>query len=217
MGDARRTEELEVLRRQLAELDVERARIETRISELNQIPVADGDLPSGQALAITAPKPSVTNASPAVDKVALFRRLFGGRTDVFPTRWDNPKTGRSGYAPACSNEWVRDVCGKPQVKCGDCPNKAFIPMTGEVIECHLRGEDRLRPNGRGKATGPAYLRRWLPSWSGSRLSKIRSSTVLRPCAFQRLGNPASSLVPSFIRTTLVCRVAVSMKLLISSS
>ncbi len=65
-------------------------------------------------------------------------------------RWDNPKTGRSGYAPACANEWVRGVCGKPQVKCGDCPNKAFIPVTAEVIECHLRGEDRVRPNGRGK-------------------------------------------------------------------
>ncbi len=45
----------------------------------------------------------------------------------------------------CANEWVRGVCGKPQVKCGDCPNKAFIPVTGEVIECHLRGEDRVRP------------------------------------------------------------------------
>ncbi len=45
---------------------------------------------------------------------------------------------------------MRGVCGKPQVKCGDCPNKAFIPVTAEVIECHLRGEDRVRPNGRGK-------------------------------------------------------------------
>lgn len=68
---------------------------------------------------------------------------------MFPARWENPKTGRSGYAPACANEWVRGVCGKPQIKCGDCPNKAFIPVTGEVVECHLRGEDRLRPNGRG--------------------------------------------------------------------
>jgi hypothetical protein len=51
---------------------------------------------------------------------------------------------------ACANEWVRGVCGKPQVKCGDCPNQKFIPVTPEVIECHLRGEDRVRPNGRGK-------------------------------------------------------------------
>ena len=44
---------------------------------------------------------------------------------------------------------MRGVCGKPQVKCGDCPSQAFIPFTNEVIECHLRGEDRVRSNGRG--------------------------------------------------------------------
>ena len=98
-----------------------------------------------------AAAPSVTNNSPACAKVALFRRLFAGRTDVFPVRWDNSKSGRSGYAPACANEWVRGVCGKPRVKCGDCPNQAFIPVTPDVIECHLRGEDRVRPNGRSGA------------------------------------------------------------------
>lgn len=91
----------------------------------------------------------MTNSSPAADKIALFCRLFARRTDVFPLRRNNPKSGRSGYAPACANEWVRGVCGKPQVKCGDCPNQKFILVTPKVIECHLRGEDRVRPNGRG--------------------------------------------------------------------
>jgi hypothetical protein len=40
----------------------------------------------------------------------------------------------SGYAPGCSNEWVRGVCGKPQVRRGECPNQSFIPVTDEVIE-----------------------------------------------------------------------------------
>ena len=93
--------------------------------------------------------PSVTNASPASEKIALFRRLLGGRNDVFPVQWDNPTTGKSGDAPACANESVRGVCGKPQVKCGDCPNQKFIMVSPDVIECHLRGEDRVRPNGRG--------------------------------------------------------------------
>ena len=91
----------------------------------------------------------MTNSSPAVDKVALFRLRFAGRTDVFPVRWENVKSGRSGYAPACANEWVRGVCGKPQVKCGECPSQAFIHVSNDVIECHLRGEDRIRANGRG--------------------------------------------------------------------
>jgi hypothetical protein len=37
----------------------------------------------------------------------LFRRLFAGRSDVFPVRWENRHTGKSGYAPACADEWVR--------------------------------------------------------------------------------------------------------------
>lgn len=87
---------------------------------------------------------SVTNSSPATEKVALFRRLFAGRADVFPVRWENRKTDRSGYAPACANEWVKGLCGKPTVKCGDCPHQAFIPTSDGVIERHLRGAEGSR-------------------------------------------------------------------------
>jgi hypothetical protein len=34
--------------------------------------------------------------SPIEKKIALFRRLFRGRSDVFPIRWENRTTGRSG-------------------------------------------------------------------------------------------------------------------------
>jgi superfamily II DNA or RNA helicase len=86
----------------------------------------------------------VTATSPTTDKVALFRRLFVGRPDVFPVRWENQKTGRSGYAPACANEWVKGICGKPQVKCGECPHQAFIPVSDDIFEKHLRGGDNLQ-------------------------------------------------------------------------
>ena len=91
--------------------------------------------------------PSVTTASSAAEKIALFRRLFTGRADVFPVRWENRKTAKSGYAPACANEWVRGICGKPQVKCGECPHQAFIPVTDDIIEKHLRGGDGARASG----------------------------------------------------------------------
>ena len=84
---------------------------------------------------------AVTNSSPSRDKVNLFRRLFAGRPDVFPVRWENKKTGRSGYSPACANEWVTGICGKPKVKCGECPHQKFIPPNESVIEKHLRGDD----------------------------------------------------------------------------
>lgn len=145
--------EVEAIQRQLAELDAQRQQLETRLRELQQAPHrSDAGEPAGQGGATEnppPPTPTVTNSSLAADKVALFRRKFAGRTDFFPVRWDNPKSGKSGYAPACSNEWVRGVCGKPQVKCGECPSQAFIAVTNDVIECHLRGEDRVRRNGRG--------------------------------------------------------------------
>jgi hypothetical protein len=46
-------------------------------------------------------------------RVELFRRLFRGRTDTFPIRWHSATSGKSGYAPACSNEWVPGVCENP--------------------------------------------------------------------------------------------------------
>lgn len=51
-------------------------------------------------------------------KLELFRRLFRGRTDVFPLRWES-KAGKSGYSPACANEWRLGVCEKPRIKCGE--------------------------------------------------------------------------------------------------
>lgn len=48
--------------------------------------------------------PGSSSYSPE-QKIAIFRRLFRGRTDTFANRWQN-KQGRSGYSVACDNEWV---------------------------------------------------------------------------------------------------------------
>ena len=74
-------------------------------------------------------------------KIALFRSLFRGRDDVHPRRFESRKTGKSGYAPACANEWVRGVCEKPRIKCAECPNRRFLPVTDDVIRWHLSGCD----------------------------------------------------------------------------
>ena len=44
--------------------------------------------------------------SPPVQKVALFRSLFRGRTDVYPRRFQSRKTGKAGHEPVCGNEWI---------------------------------------------------------------------------------------------------------------
>ena len=77
------------------------------------------------------------------EKISLFRRLFRGRQDVFAVRWESKTTGRSGYAPACANEWHPGVCEKPRVKCAGCSSRLLIPLTDRVIYDHLAGNHTL--------------------------------------------------------------------------
>ena len=90
------------------------------------------------------PAPPVLEPEPSrfstAEKVALFRRLFRGRTDVFPIRWEGKSSGKSGYAPACANEWLAGVCEKPRIKCGDCGNRELIPLSDAVLFDHLVGK-----------------------------------------------------------------------------
>ena len=83
------------------------------------------------------PEPSQLSTA---EKVALFRRLFRGRTDAYPIRWEGKTSGKTGYAPACANEWRAGVCEKPRIKCGDCSNRLLIPLSDAVIYDHLVGE-----------------------------------------------------------------------------
>ncbi|EFD0507123.1 DEAD/DEAH box helicase [Escherichia coli] len=73
------------------------------------------------------------------EKVALFRRLFRGRDDVWALRWESKTSGKSGYSPACANEWQLGICGKPRIKCGDCAHRQLIPVSDLVIYHHLAG------------------------------------------------------------------------------
>lgn len=77
------------------------------------------------------------------EKVALFQRLFRGRTDVYPVRWESKTSGKSGYAPACGNEWRAGVCEKPRIKCGDCNQRLLLPLSDAVIYDHLAGKQTV--------------------------------------------------------------------------
>jgi len=73
------------------------------------------------------------------ENLQLFMSLFQGRTDVFAKRWEN-RQGRSGYSPACRNEWVRETCRKPRVKCFNCEYRELIPFTEDIARGHLSGK-----------------------------------------------------------------------------
>src|SRR6201988_2395407 len=87
---------------------------------------------------------AVDRTSSSEDKIALFRSLFRGREDVYPRRFESRKTGKSGYAPACSNEWGRGICEKPRIKGAECRHRRFVPVPDDVIRWHLSGEDEQR-------------------------------------------------------------------------
>lgn len=129
------SDEIARIRRRLAALDIERVALTRELEALEQARISDIRT-AGQP---SFGEPPVTNNSSSAEKIELFRRLFAGRPDVFPVRWENRRSGGSGYSPACSNEWAKGICGKPRVKCGECPHQAFVPPSEDVIEKHLRG------------------------------------------------------------------------------
>ena len=113
----------------LLHLQTELGHAQTRLAELKTALAAhEGPVEA------SPPAPSTP-----LEKVALFRSRFRGRGDIYPRFWSNARTGRKGYAPACRNEWIRGVCEKPRVKCGECPNQAFLPVEDKVILDHLQG------------------------------------------------------------------------------
>lgn len=91
-----------------------------------------------------SPSPAGTTAGrlSIQDKITLFRRLFRGRDDVYPQRWESAK-GKSGYSPACGNEWKPGICQKPRVKCGECSRRMLLSVSDEVIFNHLSGKQTI--------------------------------------------------------------------------
>lgn len=89
----------------------------------------------------------VTSASPARDKLELFRSLFTGRKDVYAHGYRR-KDGGIGYTPACANEWEPGICPKAahqRVKCVECSNRVFPELSDAAIIAHFKGnDDRFR-------------------------------------------------------------------------
>ena len=124
----------ESLSEQLATLKAENARL-VALLETHGIEWRSPPEPAPSALPMVVP-----SRFSADDKIALFRRLFRGRTDVYPVRWDSKATGKAGYAPACANEWRVGICDKRTTKCSDCGNRLLTPLSDAVIYDHLAGK-----------------------------------------------------------------------------
>ncbi|NAX20803.1 TOTE conflict system archaeo-eukaryotic primase domain-containing protein [Vibrio sp. V39_P1S14PM300] len=84
-------------------------------------------------------KKPVCEMSPQ-QKLSIYQSYFKGNTQCYAHRWQNQQ-GRSGYAIACENEWHQGLCGKPKVKCLECPNQVFKPLGDDAVYGHLTGKE----------------------------------------------------------------------------
>ncbi len=73
----------------------------------------------------------VSASSSNGDKVRFFRTLFAARMDVYAIRWENARTGRSGWAPAVEGGWRKGT------------NRPYLRLTDQVVQAHLKGEIHL--------------------------------------------------------------------------
>ncbi len=77
---------------------------------------------------------SIDHRSTPQEKVAFFAKLFAARTDVYATRWENTRTGRSGWSPARAGGWR----GKALEN-----TRNYLPLTSDVLVAHLSGQIHL--------------------------------------------------------------------------
>lgn len=142
----RLVEEIARARQRVAELDRARDAEVTRIAELEaEISALDAISPDPPANALAEPArnddaPAQPTRRSPDRKLQIFRELFRGREDVYPTRFESAKTGKQGYGPACANKFAKGLCELPKVKCGECKNQKFFPADDAAYWNHLAGE-----------------------------------------------------------------------------
>ena len=66
--------------------------------------------------------------------MAFFAALFAARTDVYALRWENARTGKTGWLPAVRGGWRKGVRHV---------DREYLPLTAEVITAHLSGDVHL--------------------------------------------------------------------------
>ena len=66
-------------------------------------------------------------------KIALFRSLFAGRDDVYAVRWENVRSGKSGWSPV--------VVGGPAN--ARRPDREYLPLIDSIVEAHLTGQTHV--------------------------------------------------------------------------
>lgn len=123
--------EVAALRAEVARLRAEKGRLEAllRLSPRESGP--PGPAQVGGLGSATGP---ISIASEPGTKVAFFADLFAAREDVYAVRWENVRTGKSGWMPAVAGGWRRGMKQR---------SAEYLPLSPEVVAAHLAGEIHL--------------------------------------------------------------------------
>lgn len=121
-------EELRELTQMVAALRTENARLLRLLGMSPGEAQAPGPVQTG---IFDAPPGPVNAESPPAAKVSFFASLFAARTDVYALRWENKRTGRSGWMPAVEGGWRKGAAAR---------DRAHLPLTEEILTAHLSGE-----------------------------------------------------------------------------
>lgn len=131
--------EIKLLKARVALLETEKKHLIQKVVDLEKKKSEDPkSILSSRVNASIIPEEN-QSGYPVEQKIQLVKNIFRGRDDVYARYWISRKTGKSGYSPACKNEWIRSVCKKPTIRCSVCPNRELSPLADDVIKKHLDG------------------------------------------------------------------------------
>ena len=120
--------ELAALRDQIARLRSENARL-LRLLELTP---AQARPPGPTQTGIFDGPPAMVDVSSSPGaKVDFFASMFAARRDVYAVRWENARTGRSGWMPAVRGGWRKGVAAS---------SREYLPLTSDIVASHLTGD-----------------------------------------------------------------------------
>ena len=116
----------------------ENARLRLRLDEPPDILSPLAKLPANNNKTLQLSE-TVTATSPPELKVALFRKLFRGRDDVYAVRWEG-RNDRAGYSPAGVREWDQSPSGRGR---RSFRLSKLFPLSEVVIRDHLLGKQTI--------------------------------------------------------------------------
>ncbi len=136
-------EELSDIEQKIAEIEAELAGLSHRrnqllekLAHLRQQALQENSLTQ---LELHLSEELVTTQASQEEKIHLFHSLFKGREDVFARRFENIKTGKSGYAPVRRNDLDLNIQdAKTNIR-------VYVPLSDEIIRNHLTGHNPQEP------------------------------------------------------------------------